>query len=381
MTHRVIVVGLGCAGSAACAELAQRGVEVIGLDQFEPGHTRGGSGHQSRAFRLAYYEHRNYVPLLQAAREQWLRLNSIWHTPIFHDTGGIYLSSKHGHLTPDSLAAASTFDIPHERLDAKEVTARWPVFEITDEMVGMYEPLAGFIVPEHAIEAHISLARSHGATLHTGHRVIEWNQTSYGVSVRTDKEVFEADHLVLCAGAWTGQFEQTQHLQIRPSRQVLAWFDTPSHAAVDAPDLPVWALELEDASLLYGFPRMPHLPGPKGLKAARHWAGPSIDPDDSQAKAPREGDAEDVRPHLARWLPSALGPVREVKTCLYANSPDGHFRIGPHPSHPNVTLIAGLSGHGFKFQPILGMIAADLSIDGTTTWDIDFLSPSTRPPS
>ena len=367
---RVIVVGLGCSGSAAAAHLAQRGAEVIGLEQFTIGNERGSSGHQSRAFRLAYAEHPGYVPLLQRARELWMEINEAAPEAVFHASGGLYISRAEGGFVPDSIVAAEQHGIPHEVLDAEAVVARWPVFAIDDDMIGLHEPLAGFIVPERAIAAHAEIARGSSAELREGVRVLGWDEAGDGVNVETDAGTIEADRLVLCSGAWT----RVEGIDIRPSRQVLAWFDAPPDAGIDAPHLPVWALELADASVLYGFPRTDGLPGPGGFKAARHWAGPSVDPDDEEAKAPIEGDEADVLPHLARWMPAAVGPVTAVRTCMYANSPDGHFRIGLHPESDRVTVIAGLSGHGFKFQPVLGEIAADLALQGATSHKIAFLA-------
>jgi glycine/D-amino acid oxidase-like deaminating enzyme len=55
-------------------------------------------------------------------------------------------------------------------------------------------------------------------------------------------------------------------------------------------------------------------------------------------------------------------------------SPDEHFIVDRHPQHPNVVFAAGLSGHGFKFAPVLGCALADLALDGGTSLPIDFLS-------
>jgi glycine/D-amino acid oxidase-like deaminating enzyme len=55
-------------------------------------------------------------------------------------------------------------------------------------------------------------------------------------------------------------------------------------------------------------------------------------------------------------------------------SPDEHFIVDRHPTHPNVVFAAGLSGHGFKFTPVLGKALADLVIDGGTELPIEFLS-------
>lgn len=53
--HDVIVVGLGAIGSAATYWLARSGARVLGLEQFELGHSNGASNDHSRIIRLSYY--------------------------------------------------------------------------------------------------------------------------------------------------------------------------------------------------------------------------------------------------------------------------------------------------------------------------------------
>jgi glycine/D-amino acid oxidase-like deaminating enzyme len=55
-------------------------------------------------------------------------------------------------------------------------------------------------------------------------------------------------------------------------------------------------------------------------------------------------------------------------------SPDEHFIVDRHPAHANVVFAAGLSGHGFKFTPVLGLALANLAHVGTTDLPIGFLS-------
>jgi glycine/D-amino acid oxidase-like deaminating enzyme len=42
-TYDAIVVGLGAMGSATLYQLAKRGVHVLGLEMFQPGHDQGSS--------------------------------------------------------------------------------------------------------------------------------------------------------------------------------------------------------------------------------------------------------------------------------------------------------------------------------------------------
>src|SRR2546426_9188046 len=70
-TADVIVLGLGAMGSAAAYHLARRGVRVAGIEQYTPAHDRGSSHGRSRVIREAYFEHPDYVPLIQRAYELW----------------------------------------------------------------------------------------------------------------------------------------------------------------------------------------------------------------------------------------------------------------------------------------------------------------------
>src|SRR2546430_14376938 len=70
-TADVIVLGLGAMGSAAAYHLARRGVRVAGIEQYTPAHDRGSSHGRSRIIREAYFEHPDYVPLIQRAYELW----------------------------------------------------------------------------------------------------------------------------------------------------------------------------------------------------------------------------------------------------------------------------------------------------------------------
>ena len=66
-TFDVIVLGVGSMGSATCCFLAERGHRVLGLEQFDIPHELGSHLGQSRIIRKAYFEHSDYVPLLERA--------------------------------------------------------------------------------------------------------------------------------------------------------------------------------------------------------------------------------------------------------------------------------------------------------------------------
>ena len=70
----VIVLGVGSMGAATCYHIAARGFKVLGLEQFSIPHEQGSHGGQSRIIRKAYFEHPDYVPLMERAYSNWSAL-------------------------------------------------------------------------------------------------------------------------------------------------------------------------------------------------------------------------------------------------------------------------------------------------------------------
>ena len=65
--------------------------------------------------------------------------------------------------------------------------------------------------------------------------------------------------------------------------------------------------------------------------------------------------------------------LTEQQSCFYTMTSDENFIVDKLPHCPQVVVIAGLSGHGFKFTSVLGKIACELAMDGIAKRDIDFL--------
>jgi sarcosine oxidase len=206
--YDVIVVGVGAMGSSACYHLARRGVRVLGLEQFDIPHDRGSSHGASRMIRMAYYEHPDYVPLLRRAYELWDDLERVSGQKLLHITGGLYLGPPEGHLVAGSLESARLHGLAHEMLDHADLARRFPQFQLPGNWVGMLEKMAGFLRPERVIAAYAEAALRLGADLRGQEPLSEWTTGDSGVSVRTPRGEYRADHLVFCGGPrmkwWSG---------------------------------------------------------------------------------------------------------------------------------------------------------------------------------
>lgn len=376
----VVVVGAaGGMGSAACYHLARRGARVLGLDQFRPGHARGSSHGSSRMIRMCYYEHPDYVPLLRRAYELWDNLEQspsdpAGSGPVFRRTGGVYMGLPDSPAVSGSLRAARECDLAHELWSRRELEQRFPQFEVGEDFVALFEPEAGFVVPEEAISRHLHRARQAGAELRWDTPVRSITPTGDGVRVELDGETVVARGVVLTTGAWAGSNFGLLPRLVHPTRQVVGWVAPPRPERFGLGECPVWAIDASHLGegLYYGFPLLTGPHQRPGLKIARHASGESISADDP-SREPQPGDEATFRPCLRRWIPAADGPTASIAVCLYESSPDSHFIIDRHPAHPSVVIACGFSGHGFKFTSVVGEILADLALDGRTRHPIEFL--------
>src|SRR5690606_6275736 len=133
--------------------------------------------------RLCYYEHPDYVPLLLRAYALWDELERQAGQKLLYITGGLYIGPRDGEFISGSLRAASEHNLPHERLDREQLRSCYPQFEVADDHIAVFEPRAGFLLPERIVAAHAELALRHGAEIHGHEPVVDWSSDGHGVSV------------------------------------------------------------------------------------------------------------------------------------------------------------------------------------------------------
>ena len=364
-TFDVIVVGLGAMGSAAAYHLARQGRRVLGLDRFSPPHALGSSHGQTRIIREAYFEDPRYVPLVQRAYELWTALEREAERRLLLETGGLMIGRPDSTVVRGARRSAETHGLRHELLAAAEVRRRFPALRPDDDMVAVWEPRAGILIPEACVAAHLAMARRHGATLRVDEPVLRWEPDGGGVRVVSAQGVYAAGQLVLSAGSWLTSLLPDLALPLTVERQPLYWFEACRNAASFTPErLPIHLWEHAPQRYLYGFPDLGD-----GVKVARHHEGRLTDPDAVDREVHAE-EVEAMRGLVRRYVPDADGPLRSAAVCLYTNTPDDHFLIDRHPAHAQVLIASPCSGHGFKFASAIGEALAELVSDGRTRADL-----------
>jgi sarcosine oxidase len=373
-SYDVAVIGIGTMGSFACCELARRGARVIGFDRFIPPHGRGSHSGDTRVFRIAYAEHPDYVPLALRSSDLWDQYAAIGKAPLLHRCGMLSVGPQESDLISGIHKSSAIHGLEAIQYTSAEIRRAFPAFAPDEGHVGVFEPKAGWIDSNAAIETAQHVARLHGATLLPDDPVLQWSRHGTHFEVTTASDTVATEKLVITAGAWTLQLLQQLGLPLRVERKVLTWID-PIEPALFQPDtFPVFAFS---ESFLYGFPAIRG----HGVKLGVHWKPGQtvVDPNESVSEANLEDAteplviAEKLLPGLAGPLPQALQRVNRMTTCLYVMSHDEHFFVDCHPEWPGLVFAAGFSGHGFKFAPAIGEVLADLATTGATKLPIGFL--------
>jgi sarcosine oxidase len=370
--YDVIVIGLGGMGSAAAYRLAERGLRVLGIDQFAPVHNQGSSHGGSRITRQAYFEDPAYVPLLLRTFELWPQIEADANRHILHLTGGVMVGKSNSRTVAGARESAEQWRLEHELLDAAALRSRFPTLDPADDDVALYEANAGFVVPEASVAAHLQLAARAGAELHYEEPVLRWEATDSGVRVYTGQNVYTADRLAVCPGAWAPQLLAELGIEFTVERQIQYWFRPRGDIArFNEERHPIYIWEADGGRQFYGFPES----GDGDVKVAFFRGGRTCTPqtiDRSVYSDEVDAMADFIRPRI----PDLPGTFLRAATCMYTSTPDEHFVIANHPTVANTVVACGFSGHGFKFVPVVGEIVADLVIDGRTRHPINLFSPS-----
>ncbi|EFC82662.1 FAD-dependent oxidoreductase [Parafrankia sp. EUN1f] len=402
----VVVVGGGVIGSAAAWQLALRGLDVVLLERFGPGHVRGASHGASRIFRVSYPDE-VHIRLAQEALELWRELEDITWSALLTITGGV----EHGdHPYLDELAdGLARAGVAREWLSPAEAADRWPGLRFDARV--LFHPGSGRLHADRSVAALQAAAVKQGALVRHHARVT-------AVTVRGDADVeivldaagassglataaadglvdrYRARRVVIAAGAWT-QALLGGLLPLPPLRvtQEQPAYFAPRRSASGAGGTggAGGAGRLGSASPAGGgwheewpgdWPTFGHLLAPgsddglaynggvyglatpgEGVKIGFHRVGPVVDPEHRDFR-PEPEQLDALRRYVAAWVPGADPDDLVPISCTYTSTPDSVFVLDRHGP---LVVAAGFSGHGFKFAPAVGRILADLAVDGRPT--------------
>ncbi|MCW6056565.1 N-methyl-L-tryptophan oxidase [Pseudomonas fragariae (ex Marin et al. 2024)] len=379
---KVAVLGLGAMGAATAYQLAKAGVDVIGIDRYDPPHTQGSSHGDTRITRLSAGEGPQYLPLVRSSQRIWRELEALSGESLFEQCGVLVMTSSPAYdpedvndFTHQTIALARTYGVKHEVLAAAAIRERFPQFApVLDSAIGYFEPEGGFVRPERCIAVQLKLARQHGARLLTHETVTQLQAHGDQVRITTDKGSIIADKVVVSAGMWSADLLGAPFSDLlRVCRQKLFWFEVQQHEAAFAAPSPSFILihGPGDADVNYGFPP---LPGENSMKVATEQYSETSAADQLDRTITAREEQEMFRTQVQGRIAGLTPKVVKSSVCAYTVTPDCHFIIDEHPHLKNVTVVSACSGHGFKHSAGLGLALAQRCIEGESDVDLSAFS-------
>lgn len=342
---------------------------VTVLDPGPLPHPLAASTDISKVIRMEYGTDEQYMSMVEQSREGWLAWNELFGATLYHEVGVTMMSREEmvpGRYEHDSYRQLLRRGHRPERLNADELSRRFPAWKPGAYVDGFFHAKGGYAQSGRVIEALLGLARQQGITIQEGQTAAEIvSQAGQVTGVRTQEgQWFPAGQVLVAAGAWTPVLlpelapvmRSTGHpvFHLRPTRPEL----------FAAPHFTVFNADVARTGW-YGFPLHPT----EGVvKIANHGLGQPLHPV-HDARLVGSADEQNLRHFLAETFPALLdAPIVYTRRCLYCDTLDEHFWIDRHPERPGLTVAAGGSGHGFKFGPVLGPLIADAVEGKANEW-------------
>ncbi|CAK9037817.1 unnamed protein product [Durusdinium trenchii] len=397
----VVVLGGGVMGRSTAWSLCRSGNHVVLLDG---GHAEKGSWGESRIARLSYADP-VMVRLARRSYELYGTLSQKASQPIMYKTGCLDVSCRKDLL--DNLAKTyEDLGQPYERLNHKQVEQRWPVLQLTTDYVqaSVYCPegdaVALGVVMETLKDQIHTLA---GPAAYIDESVVSIDRQKKTVTTE-DGTVISYSKLVLAAGIWTNGLLQKMNLSLLP---LVATIEQNTYYAPSKGREPLYGISAmpvvkehmppPNGMKKFGGYMIPHMPnGVEGVKFGMHRQGPVLEHEDfpvlpgsaaaverhfrsAQTRGrdlwcrrwPEDEDSylrSETDAYCKRILPSLQVHRSELTMrCPYDQHlyADEDFVVGFHPDDPDVVVVAGFAGEGFKFAPAIGEMASSL-ITGQT---------------
>jgi monomeric sarcosine oxidase len=356
----VVVVGAGVFGAWAAYQLQRAGRRVALVDAYGPGNARGSSGGLTRVIRMGYGDQEIYTRWSMRSLELWRAvLRETGRSSQLQVSGVLWMAREQDPLTTATLATLARLGVRHERLDRSRLEARWPQIAFGPVTWAIHEPESGFLAAFHVVQAVVHRAIAAGAVYLQESILPPAGKGGLAALATRSGKSLSAKTFVMACGPWLPKlFPDLLGERIFPTRQEVFYFGVPpGDERFQPPALPVW---VDFAEGIYGIPDFRG----RGFKVALDRHGPPADPDTLERLHTPEMLAQ-VREFVGRRFPALKdAPVVSSEVCQYENTSNGDFLIDRHPELPNVWLVGGGSGHGFKHGPAVGEYVAARIADG-----------------
>ncbi|MCE0495262.1 NAD(P)/FAD-dependent oxidoreductase [Vibrio salinus] len=352
----VIIIGGGIVGSSAALFMSQKGLKVTLLERDTCGSRSSGVNFGGVRCQGRPVTH---LPLAIKAREIWQNLENL--------LGGRYEYSTTGHLKlarnendmiilNDYYQKSFNSGLDLEMLSGEQIRKRYPW--ISKQIVGgSFSPHDGQANPRILSPAFAAAAAKKGANVVERNPVkhIEYNDSYYQVT--TEFGLYQAEQLVICAGAWSNNLAEQLDEKFPLERGCPAMAVTEPIPHFIEPCLGVqggdiYCRQVTRGNVVFG--------GGRGI---------GIGESSSRATGT---NLINLMHHLLALIPSLKNTqILRTWSGMEGFLPDHAPIIGQSKKHHGLFYGFGFSGGGFEIGPGAGAALTDLVSEGKSTFDIN----------
>lgn len=364
MSCRVIVIGGGIMGLSAAWALRAEGHEVTLLEQGQIPNPLGSSVDQHRLIRFTYGAKLGYTGMVAAAYGAWERLWQALGERYYAPTGTLALAGPERDWIEDTRRTLDILGIGHESPGAEDVAKRWPMLVADDIEEALWTPKGGVLFADKIVTALAAHLQNQGVNVRCGCPVVALDEKNATV-VTAEGEEHGGDIVVVAAGPWVARLLPALARRVTPSRQIVVYLRVPRDKVGHWAKAPM-VVDLDPRGGCYMVPS----DNGRAVKVGDHRFSLAGDPDMDRAVTAAETKAVADLASLRIGDFGNYGTV-ESKTCFYAAEAAERFIV--EPIGPRGWVLAGFSGHGFKFGPLMGLklaqaVSGSLPAADLTAW-------------
>ncbi len=359
-TAEAVIIGGGVMGSSILRSLAERGMTntlLVERDVLGSGST----GRSSSAIRMHYSTEVH-------ARMAWESFK------VFRNfgemVGGECGYTQTGHLIFAAEGDADTFranvamqqsvGIDTRLVSGEEAQELAPAFYLDDCGIIAYEPLCGYGDASATCASFAQRARDLGARIVLRCPATDVETTGGRVSaIVTAEGRIATERVVIATGPWSRRFLLQQGIDLP--------LEATRHEVVHlrrGPEGPAYHPGGEDIiNQIYFRPE-----GSDLILVGNGNMEDVIEDPEIFAQRASPGFIQEIWTRLARRIPSLVDAEFSTGYAgLYTSTPDSHPIMDAVEGIDGLHVCTGFSGHGFKLSPMVGVLMAELMLDGRAT--------------
>jgi sarcosine oxidase subunit beta len=359
-----VVVGGGIVGISMAYWLARKGVSPVYLLEKDVMLGNGSTERSAGGIRAQFSAEINIRLMIEGIRFYERFKEEVGGEPEFVQAGYLFMvgSESVRKEFERNVRVQRSLGLEVRELSPADIAKMAPYVRTDDLIYGTFCRTDGYADPHGVIQGLWDRCKEMGVQIRFQSEVKAIDRAGDRIeAVRTQDAIYEADHFVNAAGAWSGELARLAdaRVPVYPVRRMLFItkpFPPGEHGIPAVIPMTIdmetgFYMRRESGGLMLG---MEDDTEPEGFNTTMNW--------------------EWLEALLEKALPRV--PVLEHLEMmrgwagLYDQSPDHSAVLGLVPGLKNFYVVSGFSGHGFMQGPIAAKMVAEQIVDGRPSIDI-----------